>query len=258
MMPESVAALSLPHEVDDALPREAVLYRWGRVPFQSAWQLQQEWAKARSEGRRADSLVLLEHDPVFTVGRRGLTAHWEAGLESITASGISLHHIDRGGSVTYHGPGQLVGYPIMQLRPPYGGPRSFVHLLEESIIRTLQEWGLVGARRERLHGVWVHHQGWQKVAAIGLRIVRGVTMHGFALNVCPDLQPFQWIVPCGIDQCRVTSMAALLGAPVSVDAVAGRAAAHFASVFGLHWSSVQDSATQPQGSFGEEVIAHVE
>lgn len=239
-------------------PREAVLYRFGRRSFESAWQLQQDWVKARGEGRRPDSLMLLEHDPVFTVGRSGVAAHWEAGLESMRASGISLQHIDRGGSVTYHGPGQLVGYPIMRLQAPYAGPRSFVYLVEESIIRTLGEWGLVGERRERLHGVWVQHQGWQKIAALGLRIVRGITMHGFALNVCPDLQPFRWIVPCGIDHCRVTSMAALQGAPVSVDTVAARVAWHFANAFGLGWSSEQSFDTHARGSAGEEVLAHVE
>lgn len=258
-MTHGTAAIPSDRQEGDALEsREAILYHLGRLPFESAWQLQQDWVKARGEGRRPDSLVLLEHDPVFTVGRSGVAAHWEAGIESMRASGIGLHHIDRGGSVTYHGPGQLMGYPIMQLRPPYGGPRNFVYLLEECLIRLLYEWGLVGERRERLHGVWVRNQGWQKIAAVGLRIVRGITMHGFALNVCPDLLPFRWIVPCGIDHCRVTSMAALLGAPVSVDTVGARAAAHFSSVFGLRWASVQNFDTQAHGSAGEEVLPHVE
>lgn len=183
-----------------------------------------------------DHLLLLEHDPIFTVGRNGPDEHWQMQQAQIAAAGIPIQKVDRGGSVTYHGPGQLVGYPIMKLRPPILGPKAFVRAIEFVLINTLAEWGLVGYRRERLHGVWVGHGGQpHKIAAVGIRLVRGVTMHGFALNVTNDLTPFSWIVPCGIDGCRVASMKMLLDTPPSCREVAARVAAHMAEQFHLQW-----------------------
>ncbi len=215
----------------------AALYLLGRCPYEAAWRLQQRWLDARRADRRPDSVLLLEHDHVLTVGRRGVEAHWRHRWSEIAAAGIPVYQVDRGGSVTYHGPGQLVGYPIMRLRPPFPGPRAFVALLEEVILRTLADWRLPGFRRDGLPGVWVDGpEAPMKIAAVGVRIVRGVTMHGFALNVSPDLGPFDWIVPCGIEGCRVTSMSAWLNTSVSSEVVTVRLAAHLAEVFGLTWS----------------------
>ena len=217
------------------LPR-ALLHHLGRRPYEEVRHVQQEWLEARLSERCPDTLLLLEHEPVFTIGRRTRDEHWRTHWATIADAGIPVHHTDRGGSVTYHGPGQLVGYPIMRLRPPFGGPRRYVQLLEEVILRTVAEFGAAPFRREGLHGVWVPGiDAPLKIGAIGVRIVRGVTMHGFSLNVCPDLRPFDWITPCGIEGCRSTSLACLLDRPVSCDVVAERLARQFAAVFGLAW-----------------------
>ncbi len=224
---------TVPHE-----DTHADLLRLGSRPYADVWHLQQTRVEARLNDTCPDALLLVEHEAVYTVGRRGQDAHWQGQQHAIEAAGIPLYRVDRGGSVTYHGPGQLVGYPIMKLRPPYPGPKGFVWRLEDILIRTLSDWSLAGFRRQGLHGVWTEQDGIpQKLAAVGIRLIRGVTMHGFALNVCLDLRPFEWIVPCGIDACRVTSMAALLGKPVSVEEVAAALATHFASGFELTWIS---------------------
>lgn len=217
----------------------ADLYRLGRRPYEETWRMQRVWLEERLGNRRRDALVLVEHDPVFTVGRRGQEEHWRRHWSRIQAAGIPLHHVDRGGSVTYHGPGQLVGYPIMRLRAAYPGPRRFVWMIEETLIRTLAHWNLGGIRREGLHGVWIELPGGpRKIAAVGIRIVRGVTMYGFALNVSLDLRPFEWIVPCGIGDCLITSMSALLGTSASCEDVGSVLASHFAKVFELSWSEL--------------------
>jgi lipoate-protein ligase B len=150
-------------------------------------------------------------------------------------SGIPVHHVERGGSVTYHGPGQIVGYPILRLNQYCPGPKAYMRRLEDVLIRTLNDWGIAATRRDALTGVWVQENGFAKIAALGVRIVRGITMHGFALNVTMDLTPFERIVPCGLVACRVTSMAHHLGAAVDVSMVRQRIAGHFAAVFDLKW-----------------------
>ncbi|GKS56812.1 octanoyltransferase [Nitrospira sp.] len=234
------------HGQPDAVPARsrAHLQHLGRRPYEEVRQIQQVWLDARLSGRCPDTLLLLEHDPVFTIGRRTRDEHWRTHLTAIADAGIPIHHTDRGGSVTYHGPGQLIGYPIMRLRPPFCGPRRYVHLLEETLLRTIAEFGIAPFRREGLHGVWVPGvEAPMKIAAVGVRIVHGVTLHGFSLNVCPDLVPFDWIVPCGIEGCRSTSLASLLDRSVSCDIVAEGLARHFAAVFGLTWYS--DVALSP-------------
>jgi lipoyl(octanoyl) transferase len=213
----------------------ASLLDLGRMDYAAAWDLQRKLVDDCIADRRPDSLLLVEHPPVFTVGRTGREAHW-AGLQADGA--IPLHHIERGGSVTYHGPGQVVAYPIMRLGRICAGPKPFVRLLEQAVIDTLAGWGLAGSRLDKLPGVWVADgpsAPAEKIAAVGLRIVRGVTMHGIALNVSVDLSPFGRITPCGIAGCRVTSMEAKLGRPVPVAAIKEAFAAHFARRFALRW-----------------------
>lgn len=212
--------------------KSAWLVSLGRVAYVQAWDFQRRLVEERINGQRPDTLLLLEHEPVFTVGRRGKAEHW-AGLE---AQGHAVHHVERGGSVTYHGPGQLVGYPIVRLNDHCPGPKAYVRLLEEVVIRTLADWGIAGGRVAQRPGVWVGEPPGEKIAALGVRIDRGVTMHGFALNVDPDLAPFGRITPCGIAGCRVTSMASLLGRPVEMGTVKRQVAGHFGHLFDLDWS----------------------
>ncbi|MBM4134201.1 MAG: lipoyl(octanoyl) transferase LipB [Nitrospira sp.] len=210
----------------------AWLLNFDRLDYAPAWDLQRRLVEERVADRCPDTLLLLEHEPVFTVGRRGQTEHW-AGL---AAEGRIVHHVERGGSVTYHGPGQLVGYPIVRLTDHCPGPKAYMRLLEEVVIRTLADWGIAGKRVERLPGVWVGDAPHEKIAAMGVRIDRGVTMHGVALNVNVDVTPFGRITPCGIVGCRVTSMAARLGRSVDMRLVRQRVAGHFGHLFDLDWT----------------------
>jgi lipoate-protein ligase B len=205
------------------------------LDYSAAWELQRRLLGARAADHLLDTLILLEHPPVFTIGRTGRDAHWGGDERLLHDAGYRVYRIERGGSITFHGPGQLVGYPILKLRDFCSGPKAYMRRLEEVVIRTLAAWDLPGRRIERLPGVWVDEA---KIAAMGVRITRGVTMHGFALNVSVDLAPFARIVPCGIEGCRVTSMEALLGRAVDRAAVRERLAREFAAVFDLEWTGL--------------------
>jgi lipoyl(octanoyl) transferase len=210
----------------------ALLLSYDRLDYMPAWALQRVLVEDRLQNRRPDTLILLEHNPVFTIGRSGRPAHWGGDERLLLNLGLPVHHVERGGSITYHGPGQLVGYPILGLNRFCAGPKAYMRLLEEVLIRTLAVWRLDGHRRDKLTGVWV---GDEKIAAMGVRIIRGVTMHGFSLNVTMDLSPFEQITPCGIPNCRVTSMAHVLGVAVPVATVRARVAQVFAELFDLEW-----------------------
>jgi len=211
-----------------------LLQRW---PYDTAWKLQREMLEQRAANKTDDTLILLEHPPVFTLGRRIQNEQWSSEMDSLRTHGFDVYATNRGGAITYHGPGQVVGYPILQLRKFCPGPKAYVGKLEEVMIRVLGEWGLPGKRISQWRGVWIGNTEirLQKIASIGVRITRGVTMHGFALNVNVDLQPFTLITPCGIEGCHVTSMAKELGKPVDIEAVRKRLAFHFGDLFGLDW-----------------------
>lgn len=215
--------------------RVGCLQVYDRLRYDVAWELQRRLLRDRAEDRCLDTLVLLEHEPVFTIGRSARVGHWSHDESRLVRAGFSVYHVERGGSVTYHGPGQLVGYPILRLSDFCAGPKTYMRLLEEVIIRTLKEWGITAGRREKLTGVWVDGGHPAKIAAMGVKIERGITMHGFALNAAVDLAPFARIVPCGIEGCRVTSMAEVLGSPPDLSHLRARLAAVFAEVFGLAW-----------------------
>ncbi|MGE3153343.1 MAG: lipoyl(octanoyl) transferase LipB [Nitrospiraceae bacterium] len=215
--------------------RAALLVTPGRLPYDMVWQTQRAWVEHRLRDRHPDALLLLEHDPIITMGRRTTSQHREEAARVIAAHDIPLLEVDRGGSITYHGPGQLVAYPIVRLAPPCYGPKAYVARLETIVIRTLAEWGIEGFLRPGLHGVWVSPSHPLKIASIGVRIVKGVTMHGLALNVSMDLTPFRWITPCGVDGCKVTSMAELLGRAMVVNDVRTRLAHWFAVLFQWTW-----------------------
>jgi len=203
--------------------------RLGRVAYADALRLQEGLVAERQAGRGPDVLLLLEHDPVFTLGRNARAEHVLLPAAELRARGYEVFETGRGGDVTYHGPGQVVGYPILGLAPDRCDVHRYVRDLEEVLIRTCADHGVGAGRVPGMTGVWV---GAEKVGAIGVRIARWVTSHGFALNVSTDLAPFDLIVPCGIRGRGVTSLSRLLGRPVSTAEVESRLATHLADVFG--------------------------
>ena len=208
---------------------EVDVRRLGRIGYDRAWDLQREVVMARQAGAAPDTLLLLEHPPVITLGRSGDAAHLLGNEEELERRGVEFVATDRGGDITFHGPGQIVGYAIVDLAARGRDLHRYLRDLESVLILALEEFGLRAGRVEGLTGVWV---GDAKVAAIGIRVSRWVTHHGFALNVDPDLSYFDLIVPCGIADRRVTSMAALLGHAVDRDRAEHALARAFTEVFG--------------------------
>jgi lipoyl(octanoyl) transferase len=198
----------------------------GRVDYGTALALQKRLAAERKDGAIPDQLLLLEHPHVITLGRNGRQENLLAGREVLERAGIAFFPTDRGGDITYHGPGQLVGYPIMDLREWKRDVGAYVRAVEQVIIDTLADFGIAAGRVPKLTGVWV---GDRKIAAIGVHISRWVTSHGFALNVNTDLRYFQYIVPCGLTK-PVASMAQL-GASTDLPAVCQRLTFHFGRLF---------------------------
>ncbi len=189
--------------------------RLGLVPYREAWAMQQELAAARRAGRIPDTVVLLQHPHTYTIGRSGTRDHVFLTERELADRGITCLEVDRGGDVTYHGPGQLVGYPILDLGPTPDVGR-YLRLLEGSLIDVLADFGIASDRLSGYTGVWI---GNRKIAAIGVKVAQGVTTHGFALNVTTDLSYFSHILPCGIPDKGITSMAVDLGdrVPAMVD-----------------------------------------
>ena len=185
----------------------------GRMDYKEAWNLQRDLAEARIRGEISNTLLLLEHPPTYTLGRRGGDSDLLLPVEDLKLHGAAVIDVDRGGQATFHGPGQLVAYPILNLKEWGRGPLRYVRTLESVVISVLQEFGVQAMRIDKLTGVWV---GDKKIAAIGLKISRGVTTHGVALNVSTDLAWYQHIVPCGVPDKDVTSMEQLLERPVTV------------------------------------------
>ena len=206
--------------------RKCCVRELGRIDYGQALELQQQLATQRKQGTVGDHLLLLEHPHVITLGRNGHVENLLASDEILSRAGISFYPTDRGGDVTYHGPGQLVGYPILDLRDWKRDVGAYVRAVEQSLIDTLAEFGIEAGRIPKLTGVWV---GDRKIAAIGVHLSRWVTSHGFALNVNTDLSYFQYIVPCGLTK-PVTSMARL-GVRASLAEISQVFAAHFGRVF---------------------------
>jgi lipoyl(octanoyl) transferase len=201
------------------------------VPYAEALTMQRALVEDRRAGRIDDTLILLEHPHVLTLGVRGDggRSHILATDEALARRGIEVHETGRGGDITYHGPGQLVGYPILDLKPDRCDVHRYVRDLEEVLIRTAAGYGVNAGRIDGLTGVWV---GDDKLAAIGVRISRWITSHGFAFNVTTDLSCFDLIVPCGIHDRGVTSLARLLGRRIDREEVEERVAAQFGLLFG--------------------------
>jgi lipoyl(octanoyl) transferase len=212
------------------------------MPYQSAWDWQRQRAADRSAGRCDDTLILLEHPPTITLGRKAEQAHILVAPDDLERRGVAVVECDRGGDVTYHAPGQLVGYPILKLAHYGGGLGRYLRNLEETLIRVLATYGIHGGRVAGLTGVWVSAASPDsaaddvaldtKIAAIGVRLsASGVTSHGFALNVAPDLHGFDQIIPCGIHNRRVTSLEQLLGYAPALDEVTERVITYFSEIF---------------------------
>src|SRR5262245_20691250 len=201
--------------------------RLGRVAYAEGLELQARLVAQRQAGEIPDTLLLLEHDPVFTLGRNARAENVLFPAEALRERGFEVFETGRGGDVTYHGPGQVVGYPILDLSDRRDVHR-YVRDLEEGMVRTCAGYGLAASRVAGLTGCWL---GDDKIGAIGVRIVRWVTSHGFAFNVDTDLAPFQLIVPCGIRGRGVTSLARALGRPVPLDEVMDALAGHLATIF---------------------------
>jgi lipoyl(octanoyl) transferase len=205
--------------------------RLGVVAYVDGLELQARLVEERKAGEIPDQLLLLEHPPVITLGVKAKagTANVLASPEALAAQGVGLFETGRGGDVTYHGPGQLVGYPIISLKPDRCDVHRYVRDLEEVLIRAAGAFGVSAARSAGLTGIWVGHQ---KLAAIGVRIARWVTSHGFAFNVTTNLAHFNLIVPCGITDKGVTSLERLLGRPVPMAEVEDAVIRAFRDVFG--------------------------
>jgi lipoyl(octanoyl) transferase len=202
----------------------------GRITYAKGLALQERLVQLRQRGEGDDTLLLLEHPPVVTLGRGSNRSHLLQTPEQLRRMGVELFEAGRGGDVTYHGPGQLVGYPILSLPEPLRDLHLLLRKIEEVLIGVAQDFGIEATRVQGLTGVWV---GREKLAAIGMRVSRWVTSHGFALNVSTDLSGFDLIVPCGIRGRGVTSLSRLLGRTVRTEEAASSAISHFAAVFGM-------------------------
>jgi lipoyl(octanoyl) transferase len=214
----------------------------GRVPYQAALSLQERFLE-EARRRGSDVLLLLEHPPVITLGRGARPEHLLLSAEELARRGIELATAGRGGDVTWHGPGQLVGYPICDLEPLGRDLHRYLRLLEELLIDTLGAFGIRGERQAGRTGVWVEGA---KIASIGVGVRRWVSWHGFALNVSGDLAGFATIVPCGLSGVTMTSLEKLLGRVVPLAEVEEQVIRSFARVFAVHHAGTHESALQPQ------------
>mgnify|MGYP001160874867 CR=1 FL=1 len=216
------------------------------VQYAYGQQIQRKIHDLRSKGLFQDSLLMMEHDHVYTLGRRSPREHILADQMGVKRLGISLVETDRGGLVTYHGPGQLIGYPIIDLKRLGVGPKLYVRRLEEALIAALGKFDIVGQQVNGLTGVWV---GEAKIGAIGVKISGGITTHGFSLNVNTDISYYDHIIPCGIKGVEITSMSALAGRPLDLQDVRKQVALSFAECWGfvsyeLTEFEFQDALTQ--------------
>jgi lipoyl(octanoyl) transferase len=219
---------------------ELLVVRCGLVPYDEAGVAQRWLCDARQEGAIPDVLLLLEHPPVYTRGRRSNEGELPMATEWYEAQGIEVRDTDRGGRVTYHGPGQLVAYPIVDLKPYGDDVHEYVRRLEQVAIGSLGEHGVAATMIEGLTGVWTEGEPpgsaagageARKIGSIGVHVSRGITTHGLAINVNNDLQPFEWVVPCGIEGCQVTSLSRELDTEQDLSAFADTVAARFAAVY---------------------------
>ncbi len=223
---------------------EAVRVFSDPVPYLHAWELQSRLHEERVRNQVPDTVLILEHRPVYTLGRRTTVSHWGGNASRLCEHGAELHYVNRGGSVTFHGPGQIVVYPVVKVDRHATGPRQLVCLLEEIIVQLLSRWNITGHRIPGKPGVWVMTPTPEKIAFVGIRIERGVTLHGCAINVDLDVTPFQRIHPCGLSDCRITSMAAVCQKAISLDPVKQELAQLCRRMLHLDWPTGLDTDSQ--------------
>ena len=223
-----------PYKEKRAVLKSCLTVDLGLIGYAEAWELQKRVAAARKAGAIADILLLCEHPPVITLGRSGKRENLLVSDHVLRQKGVEFHATDRGGDITYHGPGQIVGYPILNLGAIRRDVVWYVRILEEAMIRATAEFGITAERVAGKTGIWVRAGSTEeKLAAIGVRISRWVTSHGFAYNVSTDLRNFDLIVPCGIADRKATSLEKLLGRSVEQKEVAPRIAKHLGELLGL-------------------------
>ena len=210
--------------------------RTGCVPYPEALALQKRLEAARQDGRVPDVLLLLEHPPTYTRGRRSTPAELPMGEDWYRAQGIEIFDTDRGGRVTYHGPGQVVAYPVVSLRPYGDDVHEYIRRMEGVVVAVLDSYGIQAGTVDGLTGVWTSER--RKIGSIGVHVSRSVTTHGFAVNVNNDLQPFEWIVPCGIDHCQMTSVSRELRREQDMHEFEDRVCAEFCRAYGRRPVSV--------------------
>ncbi len=213
-----------------------------RVSYKEAWKLQQDIVSAKNAGSIVtDIIMILEHEPVFTIGRNGDKKNLKVSEAFLKGIDVTVVRIERGGDITYHGPGQLVVYPIINLRKAGLSVKHFVFNLEEIMIRIAADWGVSAERNLKNPGVWVKDK---KLGSIGITIRRGISFHGFAFNVYLSLEPFNWVNPCGLKGVSMTSMRQELGYELSMDYVRGSVRNHISSVFGIKLNRTDLSCLQ--------------
>ncbi len=232
---------------------DTYLVRLGRMAYQEAWDLQRATGAAVERGSLPDTVLLVEHPPVYTVGRgaRGSLENLLWDEDRRRAEGIELHMVDRGGDITYHGPGQLVGYPILDLTRHGQDIHRYLRLLEDAVMRTLARFGIEAERMPPHTGVFI---GQDKIAAIGVKAANWITQHGFALNVDPRLQHFTGIIPCGLGDKGVTSMAQVLGRPVALEAVMPVVEQELGAVFGFRYRAMDVDALRIAASSADREV----
>ena len=221
----------------------------GQLNYAQAWAWQRSLRERRRSEGLSDVLLHLEHPPTFTSGRSSRPEHLKNDADTLSRLGFDLHEVERGGSVTYHGPGQLVGYPIMDLRSRGRDVHRFIRQLEQVLISALGFYGIDGHTREDWTGVWV---GDSKIASIGIHVRHWITMHGFALNVATDLSHFSYINPCGLDSDVMTSLAEQLGTGLDMEEVSSQVSQHFAREFDCQLQPFETEAA----SFTQKTLPH--
>ncbi len=231
---------------------EVWIVRTGLVPYEDARRAQKRIEASRLAGDVPDVLLLLEHPPVYTKGRRSAAGELPMGEDWYRMQGIEVRETDRGGRVTYHGPGQLVGYPIVDLRAMGDDVHLYVRRMERVVISSLGEHGVEAEAIDGLTGIWTRER--RKIGSIGVHVHRGITTHGFAVNVSNDLQPFEWIVPCGIEGCQVTSLTRELDDKQDLGAFATTVAEAFADEYAREAREV-DAASLHERVPGTETLA---
>lgn len=231
--------------------KELFVVNLGRTAYADAWDLQKRIFAARLDQRIGDVLLLTEHNHVYTLGKAADDNHLLAKNEELSKKGVDVFWIDRGGDITYHGPGQVVGYLIIDLNRHFTDIHRYLRQIEEAIIRSLGEYGIASGREPEFTGVWVNAE---KIAAIGVKVSKWITMHGFALNVNTDLSFYDRIIPCGIFHKGVTALRDLLRKEIALDDVHWHLIKHFAQLFGWEVKQISPGELQTMLRHNEAAI----